>query len=423
MSFVEDTDQVRTKANPSLLHRKPILTDPSHIYYLNSDFDLSLHTHPFVNPALVRQVRELSVQALIGADKADAAWVRADVPSDFTAYLADNGVPVPQLLQHPQIDPARRLRPFGWNQEAIQQNGRYPQPAVHPPLSVVRRVNSRSFACGLEAELFPDDPRGTLVQSAVELETFLARASAKSEWVIKAEHGNAGLANRRLSSTHLSAADLRFVTSGWPRTIASSSNHGSSALATARWFSTFRSMSPDCAFTKPSALTAERWWAQSSTPNASPTFRGTLWPMPPSESPRASITRDTSVPSASMRSTGATASAHGFGRWWTLNARQAMTDGAYRLWQRLMPDRTLFYSFFNRRKLTGLPKELGRVVDALGRRRYDPSLRRGILLASPVRLGFDGETRTPGKLAVIFAAEMRSEIFALERWFRDEFEV
>ena len=399
------------------------MTDPSHIYYLNSDFDLSLHTHPFVNPALVRQVRELSVQALIGADKADAAWVRADVPSDFTAYLADNGVPVPQLIQHPQIDPARRLRPFGWNQEAIQQNGRYSQPAVHPPLSVVRRVNSRSFACGLEAELFPDDPRGTLVQSAAELETFLARASAKSEWVIKAEHGNAGLANRRLSSTHLSAADLRFVNLRLAQ---------DNRLVIEPWLK--RTCDRSMVFDVPFDVARLRIHETVCTDGGA--LVGSIFdPERQADVPWHALADATERIAARLDNEGYFGPVCVDAFDWRdgnrtrlrslvdLNARQAMTDGAYRLWQRLMPDRTLFYRFFNRRKLTGLPKELGRVVDALGRRRYDPSLRRGILLASPVRLGFDGETRTPGKLAVIFAAEVRSEIFALERWFRDEFEV
>ena len=399
------------------------MTSSSHIYYLNSDFDLSLRSHPFVKPALVRQVCELSVQALIGANKADAAWVRADVPSDFTGYLTANGVPVPQLLRHPQIDPARRLRPFGWNQEAIEQNGRYLQPALHPPLSVVRRVNSRSFACGLEADLFPDDPRGTPVHSAAELGAFLARATAKSEWVIKAEHGNAGLANRRLSSTHLSAADLRFVNLRLAQ---------DSCLVIEPWLKRTcdRSMVFDVPFDVARLRIHETVCGDGGALVGSifdPERQAAVpWHTLADASERIAARLDNEgyfgpvcVDSFDWRDGGRTR----LRSLVDLNARHAMTDGAYRLWQMLMPDRTLFYRFFNRRKLTGLPKELGRVVDVIGRRRYDPFLRRGILLASPLRLRFDGKIRIPGKLAVIFAAETRSEIFALERWFRDQFEV
>jgi hypothetical protein len=95
-----------------------------------------------------------------------------------------------------------------------------------------------------------------------------------------------------------------------------------------------------------------------------------------------------------------------------LNCRQAMSDGAYRLWRRLAPDRVCYYRFFNRRKLT-LPTDLSQALAALGGQRYDRSLRCGILLASP--LGF-------AKLAVVFVAGSRTEILAIERGFRDRFE-
>ncbi len=399
------------------------MTDTSHIYYLNSDFDLSLQTHPSVSPALERQVHELSVQALIGAEETDAAWVRADVPSDFTAYLADNGVPVPELLRHPQIDPARRLRPFGWNQEAIQQNGRCSEPALHPPLSVVRRVNSRSFACGLEAELFPDDARGTFIHSVPELETFLTRALANSEWVIKAEHANAGLGNHRLRRTRLSDPALRFVN----RRL--SQDH---CLLIEPWLN--RTCDRSMVFDVPFDVAQLRIHETVCTDGGA--LVGSVFdPVPQADVPWRALADAGERIAARLDSEGYFGPVCVDAFEWCdghhtrlrplvdLNARQAMTDGAYRLWQGLMPDRTLFYRFFNRRKLTALPNELGRVVDALGSRRYDPSLRRGILLASPLRLGFGGETRMPGKLAVIFAGEIRSEIFALERWFRDAFEV
>jgi len=401
------------------------LTDLPPIHYLNSDFDLSLRPRPrqLVNPNLVRQVRELSVQALLGADEGDAAWVRADVPSDFTAYLGENGLPVPQLLEHPRIDPARRLRPFGWSPEAIELNDRHPRPVDHPPLSVVRRVNSRSFALELEAELFPDDPQGTLVESAAELEAFLANAAAKSEWVVKAEHGHAGLANRRLRGTRLSAADLRFVNARLAE---------DDRLIVEPWLERVadRCMVFDVPFDA----------AQLRIHETACTDGGALVGAIFDPEPRAEVPCQT-LADAAERIAERLGDAGYFGPvcvdafdWRDgdrtrlrplvdLNARRAMSDGAHRLWRRLAPERTLFYRFFNRRKLAALPTELMQVVDALGSRRYDPERRCGILLASPLRLGLDGEERAPGKLAVIFVADGRQQIEATERWFRDKFEV
>jgi hypothetical protein len=399
------------------------LTEPSHIHYLNSDFDLSLGPQQLINAGLVRQVRELSVQALIGATSEEGAWVRADVPSDFTAYLAGNGVPVPQMVQHPQPDLTRSLRPFGWNHETIEVNQRHSQPTEHPPLSVVRRVNSRSFSCELEAELFPDDPGGTQVRNAAELDTFLARAPANSEWVIKAEHGHAGMANRRLRGTELSATDLRFVNARL---------NGNDALVIEPWLD--RTSDFTLVFDVPFDI--GRFRIHETTCTDGGALVGALFdPLRPSDIPWQEMSDTAEQIAERLGSAGYFGPASVDTFHWTdgnhtrirslvdLNARRTMSDGAYRLWQQLVPERTMFYRFFNRRKLTALPAELEQVVDALGLRRYDPSHHRGILLASPLRLGLDGETRTPGKLAVIFVAETRDEIFTLERWFRDEFEI
>jgi hypothetical protein len=95
-----------------------------------------------------------------------------------------------------------------------------------------------------------------------------------------------------------------------------------------------------------------------------------------------------------------------------LNCRRSMSDGAYRLWRRFAPERTWYYRFFNRRKLS-LPTRWPEALAALGGRRYDRSRQRGVLLASPLDFG---------KLAVIFVAGDRSEIFNLEKAFRARFE-
>ena len=399
------------------------MSDQSHIHYLNSDFDLSLGRHPSISSGLERQVRELSVQALIGAAASEAAWVRADVPSDFVSYLSKNGVPVPRLITHPQIDPARQLRPFGWNDEAIELNSRYEGPVRHPPLSVVRRVNSRSFGCGLEAVLFPDDPPGTVIESVSELGVFLGRAAAESEWVIKAEHSHAGMGNRRLGSSRLSDTDLRIVNDRLDQ---------NDRLVIEPWLK--RVCDYSVVFDVPFEIDSLRIHETICTDGGA--LVGAIFePDPPADLPWKELSDAAARIAARLESEGyfGPVSVDSF-RWHDgnrtrlrtlvdLNARRSMSDGAYRLWRRLVPERTLYYRFFSLRKLAGLPSELGQVVDSLGPRRYDPSIGRGILLASPLQLGLDGQSRAPGKLAVMFVSETRPETFALERWFRDEFEV
>ena len=182
-------------------------------HYLNADFDLGLRRRPrrLGGPQLVRPVRELSAQALIGAGAEDAALLRVDVPGEFLDYLRGSGVEIPRVLAHPEIDPRSRLRPFGWSAEAIALNKRSETVVPHPPAGCVARVNARSFALALENELGPHDSRSAVIDDRAGLERVLAAAEPVSEWIVKAEHGNSGLANRRLRGTKLSDADRRFV--------------------------------------------------------------------------------------------------------------------------------------------------------------------------------------------------------------------
>ena len=186
------------------------MADRHQTYYLNADFDLTLRSHPprTERAGLDRQVRELSVQALIGAGAGDAALVRTEVQPDFLDHLGESGLPVPRVLVHPMVEPSFCLRPFGWNSEAMELNRRHRLPVEHPPLETIRRVNSRSFALALEAGLSPGQAcPGAVLENRAELDAFLARATPSGEWVVKAEHGNAGLGNRRLRPPELTAAD------------------------------------------------------------------------------------------------------------------------------------------------------------------------------------------------------------------------
>jgi hypothetical protein len=89
-----------------------------------------------------------------------------------------------------------------------------------------------------------------------------------------------------------------------------------------------------------------------------------------------------------------------------------MSDGAFRLWRRLAPERCWYYRFFSRRRLP-LPGDLPEALAALGDLRYDPDHRRGVLLASPTRFA---------KLAVVLVASDPTGIRALEHELRARFE-
>jgi len=400
------------------------LADSSTTHYLNADFDLSLRPRPqrLTEPKLARQIRELTVQALLGADPGDSVLVRAEVPAAFLAHLTESGITVPRLLCPPQIDHAARLRPFGWNGEAIELNRLHARQVEHPPLESIRRVNSRSFALELEGELVSEGPPGRLVESPAGLDSVLSEAPATRSWVIKAEHGNSGLANRRLDATRITPADRRFVDGIFAE---------DDRLVVEPWLPRERDWS--VVFGVP--FDPARLRIHETVCTADGALIGALFDpqglacVPWSEE----LARMAERVAARLHDEGYFGPACVDAFEWQdrersklrtlvdLNCRLSMSDGAYRLWRRVAPQRTLYYRFFNRRKLI-LPADLGEALATLGRHRYDPSAREGILLASPLELGTGRETRRPGKLAVVFIADTRSGVSELERWFRKRFE-
>ena len=391
------------------------MVDRSLTHYLNSDFDLSLRPRPkqLGQPKLVRQVRELSVQGILGASEADSVVVRAEVPAEFLEHLELCGACVPTLLSHPQIDPANRFRPFGWNADAEALNDQHRHPAEHPDLAVVRRVNSRSFAFELEEEIASDRPVGAVVEQREELESFLSRSSASGGWIIKAEHGHAGLANRRLEGAQLSAADLRFVEDRLAE---------DDRLLVEPWLPRERDWCVvfDAPFDRGTLRVHETLCTADGAligalfePERDAAMLGYDELGIMAESVAARLGQEGYFgPVCVDAFTWHDADRSRLRAFVDLNCRLSMSDAAHRLWRRIAPERTFFYRFFNRRKLD-LGTDLPIALAAMGPRRYDRRSRQGILLASPLRLG---------KIAIAFVAPGRPEVFELERWFRERFE-
>jgi len=380
-------------------------------HYVNTGFDLGLRPRaPQVErPRLKRQIRELSVQGLLGVRTGDAVLVLTEVADEFLHHLDGYGIRVPRVLLHPDVDSSMRFRPFGWSAEAIELNQLHRRPTDHPPLSVIRRVNSRSFALELERELFPDSASGTVIDDIAALEMLLFGASATDEWIVKGEFGNAGLANRRMRSRELSAADRRFVEGLLVE---------NDRLVVEPWLPRERDWSVvfevpldpatlrvhETTYTRDGALIGAL--LSSDGPENTPwveELRG-MAELVASRLEEEGYFGPVCVDAFSWRD----GDSLGLRPFVDLNCRRSMSDGASRLRREIAPDRTFYYRFFNRRKLT-LPDGLRPAVAALGEQRYDPSRRLGVLLASP--LGH-------AKLAVIFVAENRQQAHAFETAFR-----
>jgi len=371
---------------------------------------------------LVRQVRELTVQALLGVEPGDSALLRVEVHEAFLRHLAACGLPPARIRHPPDLDRSTALEPFGWNAEAMELDLLSAHPTSHPPLDVVRRVNARSFGLEVERELEGGELSGSVVSSLTELEAFLAGAPADGGWVVKAEHGNSGMANRRIEASGLAPSDRRFVERRFSE---------DDRLVVEPWRERERDWC--VVFEVPFDPAGLRIHETVCTRDGA--LIGALFDPAGCEA----------VPWAPALSEAAASVAHRLGacgyfgpacfdafswhrrdglrlrRLADLNCRRSMSHAAHDCWRRIAPDRFLFYRFFNRRKLR-LPDSLPATLEALGERRYHRGGRLGILLASPLQVGEGTLWWSPNKLAVAFVAVDRAGCFALERRFREDFE-
>jgi hypothetical protein len=383
---------------------------PSRAHYTNTEFDLSLRARParLERPALARQVRELSAQALLGAEEGDAALLCTDVPEAYLSYLDECGVTLPRLIRHPELDPALQLRPFGWSAEAMELNRRQRQPVDHPALETIRRINGHAFSAALEQELTPDAPRAVVIDSLEALESLPA-----GDWVAKGEHGNAGLANRRMNPGALSDDDRRFIDGLLAE---------DDVVILEPWLDRERDWS--VVFEVP--FDAGRFGVHETACTRDGALVGAFFePGGPRETPSGELRWMMERVARRLEQEGYFGPVCVDAFSWRdgerlrlrplvdLNGRRAMSDGARRLWRRLAPQRTAYYRFFNRKKLS-LPTDPFEARTALGELHFDSERRRGLLLASPLEFT---------KLAVILFAADRAAIRELERAFRARFEV
>jgi hypothetical protein len=182
-------------------------------YLINADFDLSLRRGraPETVDGRSRQASEMPHHLLLLGVEGDSVLVDEQPDESFLAYLDRRGIHRPSTTVLPTVTPEARFTPFGWNDEAVELSGAYNQPARHPPLDVVRRVNGRRFAAMIERELFDVDEVLGVFESLEEIESFVASRPAEEEWLVKSEHGNAGLGNRRLRSRTLEESEREVV--------------------------------------------------------------------------------------------------------------------------------------------------------------------------------------------------------------------
>jgi len=394
-------------------------------HHLNADFDLSLRPrwrHPEGETAR-RRITDLAWHALFLAQPADSVVVPEPSPTDFIDYLDHCGIELPKLTVEPSCRSEQRLCPFGWNTAAVDRSRCYTTQPDHPPLDVVALVNGRRFSADLERDLFNGDH--TVAEVGDENDLVKTMASLPDEpngWVLKAEHGNAGLGNRRLRGHEPQPGDLTAVR----RLFA----EGDTAVIE-RWRSRLHDLCSTFVVLRDGRATKVGMHETVNTADGA--HIGSLFQEDPGHHSEwrpamEEAARDVAKqladagyhgPACMDAFTWDDGGRHRLRPLVDLNARREMSAGASALWRQLGGQGTAYWRFYTRRKIR-LPNNYVDLQHILGDDAYNSSRRRGVLVTAPLWLGSD--RRKPAKAALLFLARDRDEALALDRRFRKRFE-
>lgn len=366
-----------------------------------------------------RAVRAMSLHGLFAAGEGDSVLLRAAAACDFAGYLDRCGISLPAVTCDARSEPEKMLVPFGWNAEAALINKGRRNPARHPELPVVRKVNSRVYSAEIEKRLNGNPSDGRVCDSVAAVESAMEESPEEAKgWVVKADHGNAALGNRRIRGRKLSDADLRrvedlfaeddsVVLEVWHERVADLTAVFS--LAESGLVEDFRVHEAVCTsdgaligviFTDECDPFQDELAAGAGKLAACLRAEGYFGPV--------CFDAYTFRENGKLRLRSLV----------DLNCRRAMSDGAHRLWRERFPGSTFYWRFFTGEKL--VQEAFAQIVAS------DMALRHGkghgVLLTSPWHVEIDGRSGIMPKIGAAFIGETKAEVLAMEREFRRRWE-
>ena len=394
-------------------------------HYLNADFDLGLQSGWRLpdGEAIRHRISDLAWHALFLAEPGDSVLLPEPIPPDFTAYLDRMGIEVPAVTVEPDRGPGQQLSPFGWSGRTAELARRYDTPADHPNLEIVRRVNGRRFSARLEDELFRGCHTVSVLSDECELLDLLAALPAsETGWLLKAEHGNAGLGNRRLRAPILNDGDLKVVRRFFD---------DNEAVVLERWRRRLRDLCATFVVGRNGEVLGFDLHEVVNTADGA--LIGDLFYSEPREliDWRSAMAETVAAVSSRLSEEGYFGPACIDAFLWDdggrvrlrrlvdLNARRGISAGASRLWRRIGGDGVGYWRFYSRRKLD-LGDSYPEVERRFGPDAFDPDHGRGVLITAPLWL--EPHRRTPAKVAVLLIGRSRDEVLRMDRRLREVLE-
>jgi hypothetical protein len=390
-------------------------------YLVNADFDLSLRPGRALDTVdgRARQAVEMPHHLLLLGVDGDSVLVDGQPDEGFLAYLDRVGLPSPSATVLPAVTPEARFTPFGWNDEAAELNTAYARPTRHPPLEVVRRVNGRRFAGMIERELFDVDEVLGVFETLEEIESFVVSHPPADGLLVKSEHSNAGLGNRRLKSHNLEGSEREVI-----RRLLSEDV----CVLVERWRQRVVDISSVFIVDRGSVEDQELYEVVNTADGAyiGSFFGGSDERLDRWRPSLIDVVSKVAQKLADEGYFGPVCLDHFV---WSdghelhlrpladLNARLQVSAPMLRLWRHWNRDRVFYWRLFATRKLR-LPQDYRELEDALGDDAFDGRERRGIVVTSP----FQVAGKRLRRVGVLLVGDERADVEEMDRRLRERFE-
>ncbi len=167
-------------------------------FLINADYDVQLLFQGKIPNHLQIRAREFGIHFLAALPSCDSVVLYDNVPQKFLNYLEDCGFRPPRIVPFGHATPKAAFLPFAWDKAAVCQANMYEigKQKTFPSINIVQRVNSKVFSHKLENKMFGNIHGSFILRNSKHFDDFFTHQDG--EWVVKAEFGNAALANRRI---------------------------------------------------------------------------------------------------------------------------------------------------------------------------------------------------------------------------------
>lgn len=396
--------------------RKPGDTSPC-LFYLNPLFDLSLAG--YTSEKLDYSAAEMGFLFIPLATAHDKIILSVKAKDDYWQYLFTHGITCPEPFK-PDIRSCNSLLkgiPWGWNKQALlvlKDAGAY---CDHPPLTVVKRVNSRRFSFTFNQTSKTGVPFTEFCESMSQLFYRLQHWS-QFPLVIKPEFGNAGYGFVIKHNTKILPQEYQKYKAFF--------SNGKGVILEA-WLPRIMDISSCCYIYPQGTISTIRHHRTLSTRTG--TFFADFLHFKDEKILAWKELLDEAVLACAIEigKTGYygpvgfdsflwrdNTGKENIARIIEINCRHAMSSIAYALYDKLTPRGVSLFRFISKKRHK-LPRSYHALKQVLGKHAYDPNTQKGVILLTPLRVRHsNGDWVQPRRSAFFIAAETTQALFTLD---------